>query len=306
MEQEKPLNRFFALTKKSVVRGISSPCLSILFLSSALFVLWLGASSLHAAVASGPGWFIDMNRFSKSAHGTFTCKECHGTMTEDQKKHPDPENPQLLKKDATRIYDYSRCKACHRPSYEQYLLGEHAKALKEEQQKLTQGQAVESGTRKAPTCGDCHSAHYCKSHLSRAETGKQMTQTCGSCHQAQMVSYLDNYHGKIGVNLGDKASAYCTDCHGAHHALSLKDKKTALEVCQRCHPKARDRFAEFVIHPTMIGLTKDDKEKRERVVIIKAVTAIMLIIVILVVGFFYGHSFVWLLRELHERLRKHR
>ena len=290
---------------KDYRRGRLVKLVKVFSLASAIFILSMGGAKASTAVSDQSGWFIDMNRFSKSAHGTFSCEECHGTMTEDHKKHPDPENPQLLK-NTTRIYDYSRCKTCHRPSYEQYLLGEHAKALKEEQQKLNQGKAVESGTGKAPTCGDCHSAHYCKSHLSRAETGKQMTETCGSCHRAQMVTYLDNYHGKIGVNLGDDSSAYCTDCHGAHHALSLKDKKAALEVCQRCHPKAEGRFAEFVIHPTMIGLTKDDKEKRERVVIIKAVTAIMLIIVILVVGFFYGHSFVWLLRELHERLRKHR
>ena len=292
--------------RKDRLRGRLVRFVQVFWVAFAFFMLSMGGAKASTAVSDQSGWFIDMNRFSKSAHGTFTCEECHGTMTEDQKKHPDPENPQLLKKDATRIYDYSRCKSCHRPSYERYLLGEHAKALKEEQQKLNRGQSLESGTKKAPTCGDCHSAHYCKSHLSRAKTGKQMTRTCGSCHQAQMVTYLDDYHGKIGVNLGDEASAYCTDCHGAHHALSLKDKKAALEACQRCHPEAGDKFAEFVIHPTTTGLTKDDKEKRERVVIIKAVTWIMLIIVILVVGFFYGHSFVWLLRELHERLRKHR
>ncbi|MDQ1333737.1 MAG: hypothetical protein QG552_687, partial [Thermodesulfobacteriota bacterium] len=50
---------------------------------------------------------------------------------------------------------------------------------------------------------------------------------------------------------------------------------------------------------------QDNKEKQKHVAIIKLVTVIMTIIVILVVGFFYGHSFLWLLRELHERLRKH-
>jgi hypothetical protein len=25
-----------------------------------------------------------------------------------------------------------------------------------------------------------------------------------------------------------------------------------------------------------------------------------------VVGFFYGHTFLWILRELHERLRRHK
>jgi hypothetical protein len=42
------------------------------------------------------------------------------------------------------------------------------------------------------------------------------------------------------------------------------------------------------------------------VALIRVVTILMTILVLLVVGFFYGHSFVWILRELHEKLRKHK
>jgi len=132
-----------------------------------------------------------------------------------------------------------------------------------------------------------------------------MTGVCGACHPAQKATYLENYHGKVAVNLGNEASAYCTDCHGAHDCVSLKDRKTALAACQRCHPNAGERFTQFVIHPTTEGLAQDNKEKQRHVAIIKLVTIVMTIIVILVVGFFYGHSFLWLLRELHEKLRKH-
>ena len=277
----------------------------ILFFSITAIVLNTGSANAIATSSDVSSWFIDMNRFSRSAHGTFTCEACHGTMTEENRKHPDLKDARFLKGDATRIYEYSRCRSCHRNSYERYLLGAHAKALEEEQQKISVGQDLEVGRNKAPTCGDCHSAHYSKSHLLRAETGRQMTRVCGSCHPAQKITYLENYHGKAAVNLGNEASAYCTDCHGAHHCVSLKDRKAALLACQRCHPEAEDKFAQFVIHPTTEDLTKDQKEKRARVALIKTVTAIMLILVILVVGFFYGHSFLWLLRELHEKLRKH-
>lgn len=132
-----------------------------------------------------------------------------------------------------------------------------------------------------------------------------MTEVCGACHAAQKATYLENYHGKVAVNLRDEASAYCTDCHGAHNCISLKEKKAALAACQRCHPEAGEKFSQFVIHPTTEGLAGENKEKQKHVTIIKIVTLIMTIIIILVVGFFYGHSFLWLLREIHEKLRKH-
>jgi hypothetical protein len=250
------------------------------------------------------GWFVDLNRFSESAHRNFTCEACHGDMSVQGKKHPDSEEAKLLGSEATRIYDYRRCKTCHRESYDRYLRGAHAKALTEE--KKTPGSEGSLSDRlKAPTCGECHSAHYDRSHLSRGATGKAMTDTCGVCHPEQKATYLENYHGKVAVNLRDEASAYCTDCHGAHECVSLKDRKTALAACQRCHPETGEKFSQFVIHPTTEGLARDNKEKQKHVTIIKIVTLIMTIIVILVVGFFYGHSFLWLLREIHEKLRKH-
>jgi hypothetical protein len=274
-------------------------------LSFSFIITVLNTTGAIATTADASSWFIDMNRFSVSAHGTFTCDACHGKMTEENKKHPDLSDTQILKRDATGIYEYLRCKACHRKSYERYLLGEHTRALEEEQQKVLRGHDLEAGRKKAPTCGICHSAHYLKSHLSRTEIGRQMTDICGSCHLAQKITYLENFHGKRAVNLGNEASAYCTDCHGAHNCVSLKKKKDALLACQRCHPEAEENFAEFVIHPTTKDLKQDDTDKRARVAVIKAVTAVMLILVILVVGFFYGHSFLWLLRDLHEKLRKH-
>jgi len=263
----------------------------------------------HVAVAAPmpgntPGWFVDLNRFSESAHRNFTCEACHGDMSDEGTPHPDTRDASRLKREATRIYDYHRCAVCHRESYDRYLSGAHAKALAEEKRSARPGGSDSEGL-KAPTCGDCHSAHYGKSHLSRVAVGKEMTGVCGTCHPAQKATYLENYHGKVGVYLDETASAYCTDCHGAHNCVSLKDTNAALEACQRCHPDAGERFTQFVIHPAINDLSKDDKEKQRHIAIIKAVTLIMTIVVILVVGFFYGHSFLWLLREFHERLRKH-
>ena len=106
--------------------------------------------------------------------------------------------------------------------------------------------------------------------------------------------------------MGDERAAFCTDCHGAHQCVSLKDKKAALKACQRCHPEAGPGFAEFMIHVTPKDAVVDAKQKKERVALIRVITALMTILAILVVGFFYGHTFLWILRELHERLRRHK
>ena len=251
------------------------------------------------------GWFVNMSRSAQSAHGTFSCEKCHGDMKQGNIMHPDSENPAFLATDADRQYDYGRCEACHRPSYEQYQKGAHAKALLKEQRDPAAANRL-SETKRAPTCSDCHSSHYARAHLSRVEMGRQMVSVCGRCHPAQAATYLDNYHGRAAVNLGNKKAAFCTDCHGAHHCLSLKEKKETLAVCQRCHPEATEGFTQVIIHPTLQDLPDDNKQKRAHVALIRVVTVLMAILVILVVGFFYGHSFAWILRELHEKLRKHK
>lgn len=268
----------------------------------------LGPQCPEAAVTPDgqPGWFIDMGSFAASAHGTFSCEQCHGDMKQGQTMHPDSENPFFLKGNANRQYDYKRCSACHKPTFEQYLQGAHAKALLKQQPDPPDEYNKLPEKQKAPTCGNCHSSHYVKGHLSRVEIGRQMVSVCGACHPNQSATYLDNYHGKAAVNLGDKNSAFCTDCHGAHHCRSLRDKKEALAACKRCHPEATKGFTQVVIHNTTRDLPENDTEKRAHVALIRVVTVLMSILVILVVGFFYGHSFVWILRELHEKLRKHK
>ncbi len=250
--------------------------------------------------ASQPGWFVDMNRFSRSAHGSIKCEDCHGPMTGMGKSHPDPMAKDFLKIETKKIFDYQSCNKCHKNSFERFLSGEHAKALIKEKET-----GVLSKTGPAPICGDCHSAHYADSHLSRAEINKAMTTTCGSCHPDQMKSYLANYHGKTAVNLGFDKSASCTDCHGAHHCNSLKEKAAALKSCQRCHPNAQPQFADIIIHDSKTGLDKKSDAKKTGLQTVHALSLISLIFIVMVLAFFYSHSCLLMLRKIHEKLRKH-
>jgi hypothetical protein len=275
--------------------------LAFIFLGSILF---LKGSLLYAGKEGPPptSWFIDLSRFAASAHGTQTCEACHGTMKESDKRHPDMKDPQFLKTEAFRKYDYQRCRICHRSSYEQYLKGAHARALQKEKEELQP--PVSRGKHPAPTCGHCHDSHYEKAHRSRLAIGRSQAEVCGSCHQLQKTTYLDNFHGKAAVNLGNTKAAFCTDCHGAHECLSLKDRQQALQSCQRCHPQANLRFAGMIIHPAVEPGKERNPEKEARVAVIKLVTVVMATLVLVVVIFFYGHSFLWLLREIHEKLKR--
>ncbi len=249
-------------------------------------------------------WLVNMKLFSRSAHGALSCEACHGLMDDKPGGHPILGSKMSLRKGPTERYDYSRCKICHKESYAQYIKGIHAEALKKEK---TDPKLLNlSVEKRAPTCGHCHSSHYDEGGVSRLDAGRRMTEVCGGCHQDQMVTYLNGFHGKTAVNLGDTSSAYCSDCHGAHACVSLKPPEAALPACLRCHPKADLSFAKFVNHPTAPdGKEKVDKEKAIRVAVIRIVTVVMSVIVLLVVVFFYGHSFLWILRELHEKLRRH-
>jgi len=254
---------------------------------------------------SRSNWHVDLNRFALSAHTGFKCEECHGTMIENGRAHPDKASPDFLKKAATRSFDYSRCKKCHKLSYQRYLEGEHAKALSKE---IADAGADGTELKKmtpAPTCGECHSSHYDRSGLSRVEVGKRMTTVCGRCHREQAASYLENIHGKVGVNLENPAAAFCTDCHKAHTVASLKEPAAALPVCRRCHPKAEAEFTNFVIHASLSGLPDSDSPKRQSILWIQRIKFAAIAVVALSLIFFFGHSLLWLLRELHEKLRKH-
>jgi methylphosphotriester-DNA--protein-cysteine methyltransferase len=246
-------------------------------------------------------WFVDKSEYAVSAHGSFSCEECHSTLLEDDQEHPDPTDQAFLKKEPARSYDYSQCRRCHPDNYARYGTGVHAEALKKD---LLTEETPSAPAMPAPTCGSCHSSHYAKAKLSRVESGMFMVETCGTCHPEETRSYLKNYHGKTAVYHKMEDSALCTDCHGAHRCVSLQENTQALAACRRCHPEATDEFAEYVIHATTAGLSEEEEDKRAKVELIHLIEIIGVIFVVAVLGFFYFHTIIWFLRRMHEKLRK--
>ncbi len=255
---------------------------------SLLFMLVWSFPTSGSEILQKRSWFIDMERFLFSSHGRFSCSECHSDIEQKGVKHPDPK---LLGRSSTLLYDYKKCERCHPQEYQRYLKGIHAMALVQRK-------------KDAPTCGDCHVAHYVVSNQSRLELGRWMTEMCGLCHSVAKKTYLENYHGKAAASLGYEASAYCTDCHGAHTCLSLKKKKEALEVCQKCHPNAQILFTGFMIHASDEGVKKEDVDKLKKLKVIRWIEIGFGILVFMVLAFFYSHTLVWILRKVHEWLKK--
>jgi hypothetical protein len=109
----------------------------------------------------------------------------------------------------------------------------------------------------------------------------------------------------LGVNLVDQTSAFCTDCHGAHNVVALEKQQDALTVCQRCHPKAGTEFTQFVIHASVNDAVAKESPKSSSIVWIRRVQTVAIAVVALSLIFFFGHTILWLLREKHEKLRKH-
>jgi hypothetical protein len=278
-------------------------CLALLVFAA--LPAWAGMAELdpQGGLAAST-WFIDQAGFQKSAHGFQDCNGCHakedkGIQPAALTPHPDPKSPRYLKQAARKNFDYHYCAKCHGTAVKRYSQGRHAEEMAKQAK-----EPPKSGAFAAPTCAHCHNPHTVIPHQGRIELGRLQVQVCGSCHQAQMATYLENYHGQAAVNLGHDKAALCSDCHGAHTVVSLKKPEAALKACRRCHPEAPPSFAQMVIHPIQPQDEADSKAKAEKVAVIRALTIIMALIALVTVLGFYGHSFLWMLRELHEKIRR--
>lgn len=294
--------RISSVLQQTLVCGLLAAAVAL----TALLLPGVAAGQPNRAVTSDSGWFVDMNRFSAAAHSGFKCEDCHGTMIESGRAHPDPEDPGFLKTPAISSYDYGRCQKCHQVSYDRYMVGGHARARSDEADGTQRAPAVwPPALYAAPTCGACHSSHYDPSGLSRVESGRRMIVVCSQCHPAHGASYRDNIHGRLAADLKTASAAYCTDCHGAHTTASLRDPETALAACRRCHSDAGPEYANIVIHASADHLKPEDNDKNTAIRWIERVRLAAVIVVALSLVFFFGHSILWILRELHEKLRKH-
>ena len=86
-------------------------------------------------------------------------------------------------------------------------------------------------------CVKCHS-DVTPEHLRPCDTAGRVD--CSSCHVKQSENYTESIHGQLHAK-ADPDAPYCTDCHGAHKAISRFDDKSPIfrrnvpNLCAKCH-----------------------------------------------------------------------
>ena len=235
-------------------------------------------------------WYVEVQRYNQGVHGGMDCSLCHTGIDSDE--HPDPEN---LSESATDVFDYEACASCHPQEYEYYHRGVHAEVLS--------GTVQSEIEYPAPTCGHCHDPHY-RQVLSRLQVIDAQVDICGQCHPSELETYLENYHGKTAVDLDHADSASCADCHGSHQVVALDQPEIAVQVCRKCHPDATENMVGYLIHAEETLSPDADASHARESVLLFLVQLFFVVLTVSVLVFFYGHTFLWLLRGLHERLRR--
>lgn len=195
-------------------------------LLSALFTL-----TVSPAEAS---WWIDIERFSKSAHAETACSDCHSDIA-DRNLHPDPGHVNLKLKN---FFDKEQCVDCHEEIFEQLDEGRHAEEPPSEPETFFD-------------CIRCHDPHYLTIGTDHEKTHpdpgvdipvSEEDRPCFDCHGA--VAPDDSQKAQ-------KIATFCFQCHGfvnnnntipvgyplidaSQYALSAHAKNE----CTACHPQA--------------------------------------------------------------------
>ncbi|HWO56107.1 MAG TPA: cytochrome b/b6 domain-containing protein [bacterium] len=171
------------------------------------------------------------------------CVDCHGThdilASSDRNSHVNPIN---LPK---------TCGRCHENLD---LVKKHAIPLErpvELFKSSVHGRASTAGVHLAATCNDCHStggtAHRIlpPGNVESSINHFNIPKTCGKCHRNVEQDYWEGIHGELTLR-GETDSPVCTDCHGEHGILPLRDPRSPVSpnrvaeaTCSPCHESAR-------------------------------------------------------------------
>lgn len=208
------------------------------------------------------------------------CQTCHGSHyilpSGDERSETNRQKIPVL------------CSKCHIKEYELYQRSVHGKEFL---LKKNPG---------AATCFDCHLEHQIP-RIREEKWKLSLIRECGNCHAVEMNTYRRTFHGKV-TKLGYTTVAKCSDCHGSHNILPVKDRDSTLSenyilyTCRECHPKATIKFTKFYAHA--------EEHNRARYPLLYYTYLFMTLLLLGVFVFFLTHTFLWAYRSLSERIKK--
>lgn len=129
-------------------------------------------------------------------------------------------------------------------------------------EKSVHAAALREGKAESATCTDCHGSHEMAKGFEKESRASKMhiPGTCGVCHEKIAKEFAGSVHAKA-VAEGNLDSPVCTDCHGEHTILKVKDAASPVaptnvseRVCSPCHSSVKlmskygirsDRFKTF-------------------------------------------------------------
>lgn len=168
------------------------------------------------------------------------CVDCHGAHD-------------VAKPDVPRSRISKTCARCHGEVFQEYVQSVHGKVL------------VEEENADVPVCTDCHRSHNIEDPRTAA-FHLRTPALCARCHAdatlmkkyglstSVLQTYLTDFHGMTASFYKEEQAtpgaftATCTDCHGVHTILPVKDPRSTVmkanltKVCQKCHPNATENF----------------------------------------------------------------
>jgi cytochrome b subunit of formate dehydrogenase len=171
-----------------------------------------------------------------------TCQTCHGPIHQLMSRD-DPAsaiNP-------IRLTD--TCAQCHASPRIAKVTGVHLIQPIEAYKKSVHARVVQEGRegKAAATCADCHGSHGIlpASDPNSRVNRQRVPDTCGTCHADIDKAFKASVHGTAAAH-GVKEAPVCTDCHGEHRILSVKDPGSPVfasnlptMTCGRCHGDLR-------------------------------------------------------------------
>ena len=202
---------------------------------------------------------LSFENYMQSTHGKLLakgdqnvpmCTDCHGGHSILPSSNP--------KSTIAPLNVDKTCGQCHPGEAEEYRTSIHYRALK-------------FGIQDSPTCTGCHGEHSTLSPndpMSSVSHLNEAKESCGKCHNNPAIirkyglspdavsTYLDSYHG-LAIQRGDKKTATCSDCHLAHGIRTQRDSLSTIypanvkKTCQKCHPKADEKFATAYTHKAL-------------------------------------------------------
>jgi len=215
-----------------------------------------------------------------------TCADCHGAHGVKPSKEPTSK--------VNRANVPQTCGRCHVGIMEVYEKSVHGAR-----------NARKPGS--AAVCTDCHTAHGISVE---ADSGfmRDIINECGRCHDSPdnakgrpgtyYQTYAASYHGQV-TKLGGKRAARCSDCHGSHDILPLKDpaskvaKANLVQTCAACHANANEKFVQFDPHANF----RDSKHYP----VLHGVWLYFMIMMSAVFTFFGIHTILWFFRAKREK-----